>query len=135
MGVLLNPYLTFDGTAGEAVAFYAEVLGGEPSVTTFASAMGGDGPPGVMHAHLETPDGFTLMLSDTPPGEPFSRGSDMSVSLSGDDAAKLRRWWDRLSEGGEVQVPLEKQMWGDVFGACKDKFGVTWLVNIAGDAA
>ncbi|MCW2522417.1 MAG: phnB, partial [Frankiales bacterium] len=52
-------------------------------------------------------------------------------SLSGDDEGELRGYWDKLSDGGTVSVPLEKQMWGDVFGQCEDKFGVKWMVNIA----
>jgi PhnB protein len=44
----------------------------------------------------------------------------------------LRSNWKQLSEGGTVMVQLEKQMWGDEFGMCADKFGVTWMVNIAG---
>jgi PhnB protein len=53
------------------------------------------------------------------------------VSLSGDDADDLRRYWDALADGGAVFVPLEKQMWGDEFGMCADRFGVQWMVNIS----
>ncbi len=88
-----------------------------------------------MHAMLETPSGFTLMASDLPPGMDQQPGSNISISLSGDDADALRGWWDRLSNGGTVTVPLEKQMWGDVLGACHDRFGIGWMVNIAGSAA
>ena len=67
-----------------------------------------------------------------PPGAERRRGNDVTVALSGDDAETLRRWWGRLSDGGEVETELERQMWGDEFGACTDRFGVHWLVNIAG---
>ncbi|WP_411157593.1 VOC family protein [Nocardia farcinica] len=63
----------------------------------------------------------------------YQPGSSISVSLSGDDADRLRGWWNKLSEGGTVTVPLEKQMWGDEFGMCQDRFGVAWMVNIAGE--
>jgi PhnB protein len=88
-----------------------------------------------MHANLETDAGFTLMASDNAPDTPFQPGNTMSVSLSGDDAEALHGYWTALSDGGQVTVPMEKQMWGDEFGMCTDRFGVTWLVNIAGDAA
>lgn len=52
------------------------------------------------------------------------------MSLSGDDAGELRGYWDKLTDGSTVSVPLEKQMWGDVFGMCTDRFGITWMVNI-----
>lgn len=132
----LNPYVSFPGTARSAAQFYQEVFGGEASVMTFADAGAADAPDPdqVMHAQLETPAGL-LMLADMPPGTDHSPGNDIAISLSGDDAAELRGWWDRLSDGGTVAVPLEKQMWGDVFGMCTDRFGVSWMVNIAGDAA
>lgn len=57
-------------------------------------------------------------------------GDNITVSLSGDDGDVLRGYWEQLSGTGTVSVPLEKQMWGDEFGACTDKFGISWLVNI-----
>ena len=51
------------------------------------------------------------------------------VSLSGDDE-DLREYWDKLSESGTVTTPLEKQVWGDEYGACTDQFGIDWMVNI-----
>ncbi len=133
----LNPYIGFSGNARQAVEFYREVFGGELAVDTYGGS--GMAAPGdedkVMHAQLETPDGFVLMLADMPPGTAHSPGNDMAISLSGDDADELRGYWDRLADGGSVQVPLEPQMWGDVFGMCTDRFGVSWMVNIAGDAA
>ena len=137
MASRLNPYLTLPGTARQAAEFYRDVFGGDLSVTTFgeAGAAGAPHADQVMHAQLESPSGYTLMLSDMPPGSEHSPGNDMAISLSGDDDAELRGFWDRLADGGSVQVPLEPQMWGDVFGMCTDRFGVSWMVNIAGEAA
>ena len=134
MASRLNPYLTFPGTAREAVTFYESVFGGTLTVMTFAAAgaAGAQDPKAVMHAMLETPSGFTLMASDMAPGTDFDPGTNLALSLSGDDDADLRRYWDALSEGGTVQMPLELQMWGDVFGSCLDRFGVPWMVNIMG---
>ena len=133
MASVLNPYISFDGTAREAMESYRDAFGGELTVNTFGDF--GQAPPGfedkVMHSQLETPSGFTLMASDTPPGMPFQPGTNISVSLSGDDEGELRGYWDKLSEGGQVTLALEKQMWGDVFGMVVDRFGVTWMVNIA----
>ena len=136
MASRLNPYLSLPGTARQAVEFYSGVFGGEASVMTFGDAGAADAPNAdqVMHAQLESPSGYTLMVADMPPGTDHQPGNDMSVSLSGDDVDELRGYWDKLSDGGAVQVPLEKQMWGDVFGMCTDKFGVSWMVNIADSA-
>jgi PhnB protein len=136
MASKLNPYLNFENTAREAMEFYRSVLGGDLTVNTFGE-YGDEGPgkDGVMHAQLETPSGFTLMASDAPPGMPLDTGSQVSISLSGDDSDALRGYWEKLSEGAQVTMPLEKQMWGDEFGMLTDRFGMLWLVNIAGGGA
>ena len=132
MSSRLNPYLSFKDNARDAIDFYGSVFGGQPNVMTFAQ-MGdeGDEKDKVMHATLETPSGFTLMASDTPArmGDPSANGS---VSLSGDADEELRGYWTKLSDGGQIVMPLEKAQWGDSFGMLVDKFGVSWLVNIAG---
>ena len=135
MASRLNPYITFSGNAREAMEFYQSALGGELGLNTFGEYgdAGADGDK-IMHANLETPDGYTLMASDTPPGMEASSGSSITVSLSGDDAEKLRGYWEKLSEGGEVFMPLEKQVWGDEFGQFSDKYGIQWMVNIVGSA-
>jgi PhnB protein len=132
MGTHLNPYISFNGDARQAMEFYAEVFGGELKTNTFGEFGGGDDAYAdkIMHAQLEAEDGLTLMGADTGPGMEHNPGTNISISLSGDDDAKLHGYWDRLSEGGTVAVPLEKQMWGDVFGMCVDRFGITWMVNI-----
>ncbi|GAA3294563.1 VOC family protein [Streptomyces cinereospinus] len=133
MASRLNPYLVFEGDARQALEFYQEVFGGTLSLGTYGEIGGRPGTPDadkIMHGMLETPSGFTLMGADTPPGEDFQRGNAFSISLSGDDASELRGYWERLTAGGSVSVPLEKQMWGDVFGMCADRFGVAWMVNI-----
>ncbi len=84
----------------------------------------------IMHGILETASGFTLMGADTPSGMELNPGNNIAVSLSGDDADELRGYWEKLSDGGTVSVPLEKQMWGDEFGMCMDRFGIGWMVNI-----
>lgn len=137
MSVRLNPYLNFaDGQAREALEFYASVLGGDLNLMTFGQ-MGTEGPVGeqIMHGQLETPDGFTLMGADAPPEfVQLAFGDNVSVSISGDDAEKMTGWFHALSADAQaITMPLEKQMWGDVFGSFKDRFGINWLFNIADD--
>jgi PhnB protein len=133
----LNPYISFTDDARQAMEFYRGVFGGELSLNTFGEAGGADGPDAdkVMHAQLETPAGYTLMASDTPSGMDHTAGTNISVSLSGDDAGELRGYFTKLSDGGNVTMPLEKQMWGDEFGMCVDRFGIAWMVNINQPAA
>jgi PhnB protein len=129
----LNPYLNFRDNSREAMEFYKDVFGGKLDISTFGEYGDPNGPGAnnVMHAQLETDRGFTLMASDAPPGMEFNQGDgNITISLSGDDEAELRGYWDKLSEGGTVTMPLEKQMWGDIFGMCTDKFGMPWMVDI-----
>ena len=86
----------------------------------------------VMHAMLDVPGVLTLMGSDTPSHMEYHEPAGISVSLSGDDDATLRGWWDGLSADGKVNVPLEVAPWGDAFGMFTDKYGIDWMVNIAG---
>jgi PhnB protein len=72
------------------------------------------------------------MASDTPPGMPYQPGQNITISISGDDADRLRGYFEKLSAGGNVVMPLEKQMWGDEFGMFVDKFGIGWMVDITG---
>lgn len=134
MASRLNPYLRFNGNARQAMEFYKSVFGGTMTMSTFGE-FGQEGTPiadQIMHAQLESDAGYTLMASDTPPGMAFNPGDTITISLSGDDTGDLQGYWEKLAEGGKVEVPLEKQMWGDTFGALTDRFGVNWMVNIAG---
>jgi len=138
MATRLNPYISFDGNARQAMEFYQQVFGGDLALNTFAEMGGAADAPGadqIMHGMLETDGGLTLMGSDTPPGTDHHPGNNMAVSLSGDDAPALRGHWEQLSAGGTVTVPLERQMWGDDFGMCIDQFGIAWMINILQSSA
>lgn len=137
MSSRLNPYVSFRDNAREALDFYASVLGGELHVSTFGEfpGAGAELAEKIMHGQLETPAGFTLMAADTPPGVEHQPGTNVTLSLSGDDADELRGYWAGLSEGATIQTPLEVQMWGDEFGQLTDRFGISWLVNISGASA
>jgi len=135
MSTILNPYINFRGQAKEAGEFYRSVFGGELTVSTFDEFQmptePGEGDL-VMHSQLTTPGGLTLMISDVPTGMEYKPGNNISVSLSGEDEEELRGYFDKLAEGGTLSMPLEKAPWGDSFGQLVDKFGIGWLVNIAG---
>ena len=138
MPTKLNPYLSFKDNAREAMEFYKTVFGGRLEMTTFKEFHASQDPSEddrIMHGMLETENGITLMGADTPEGMEYSTGSNFSVSLSGDNEAELRGYWEKLSVDSTIIMPLEKAPWGDTFGMLTDKFGVPWLVNIAGQKA
>ncbi|KHF43290.1 VOC family protein [Saccharomonospora viridis] len=130
----LNPYLSFPGNARQAMEFYRDGFGGNLSMATFGDFDMQDTPDAdkIMHSALETDLGFTLMGADVPSDQEYKPGNNIGVSVSGDDAEALRDYWARLSEGGTVVVPMERQLWGDEFGMCVDRFGVEWMVDIGG---
>lgn len=131
----INAYLGFRDTARQAMDFYQSVFGGEVTHSTFGEFQASEDPAEqekIMHSMLTTDNGQVLMASDTPNSMEYTPGGSISMSLSGEDAAELQGCWERLSDGGTVTVPLEPAPWGDTFGMCVDKFGVQWLVNVAG---
>ena len=128
----LNPYLNFNGNAAEAMRFYKSALGGELHIQTFGEAgvAQNDAEKNLtMHAAL-TGDGITLFASDGRPGTKVVFGDNVHLSLNGDDESTLTGYFNRLAEGGKVDMPLAKQFWGDVFGMLTDKYGFHWMVNI-----
>lgn len=139
MPSLLNPYINFKDNARQAMEFYHSIFGGKLDITTFAEAHMDTNPADkdkVMHSMIEAPNGMTFMASDTPSFMEYKDyHSNISISLSGQDETELRGYWDKLAEGGKVNMPLEKAPWGDTFGMVTDKFGINWMVNIAGPMA
>jgi PhnB protein len=133
MASLLNPYINFNGNARQALEFYASAFGGTLNVNTFADFGQKDSPDAdkIMHGQLETEAGYTIMAADTSSEMEYNGLHGFGVSLSGDDGDLLRGYWEKLSASGSAVMPLQKQVWGDEFGMCVDKFGVTWLVNIS----
>lgn len=140
--VKLEPYIYFKGQCREAMEFYKSVFGGEIEAMTYADMP--EGMPGMeninkdwlMHASLKGGDA-NIMASDTLKASPTAAKIDLS--LGGTEEIRLREIFGKLSVDGKVDMPLEKQFWGDTFGSLTDKFGVTWTMNIGtpgkGDAA
>lgn len=138
MGTMLNPYLSFRDDAREAMDFYQSVFGGEVTRMTFGDIGMAEDPADaqkVMHSMLVTDSGLALMCADTPSSMELTPGTNFAISLSGDDAEQLRRWWEGLSASGQIVQPLEPAPWGDTFGMCIDRFGVSWMVDITPPAA
>jgi PhnB protein len=135
MKTTLVPYLNFDGRTSEAMKFYHSVLGGELKMQTFAEAgMAEKSELGnrIMHADLKT-DTVSMMASDTHSdhSQPLMAGNNINLSLIGTDEATLSEYFNKLAEGGQIVMPLEKQFWGDLYGMLIDKFGIPWMVNIS----
>lgn len=132
----INAYLTFNGNCGEAFDYYVKHLGGKiNAVMKFSDAPngGGCGPEmgdKVMHACM-TIGSQDLMGSDAVseycPYEPLK---GISIALHPSSLEEAERVFAALSDGGTVQMPLEKTFWAARFGTCIDQFGVPWMLNL-----
>ena len=137
----VNPYLNFDGKAEEAMTFYKSVFGGEFSGNGIMHM--GDMPgcdemnitdeekKRVMHVSLPLDNGQFLMASDIVPsmGHQLHVGNNNYISICPDSREEADRLFEALSQGGEVEMPMQDQFWGDYFGSLKDKYGVCWMLN------
>jgi PhnB protein len=128
----LNPYISFQSDARRAMEFYRSVFGGDLQLDTFSSYEGMVQDPSdndlIMHGQLTTPDGFVLMGADTPSGMEYKKPAGISVSVSGDDEAKLEGFWNALADGGSVVMPFDVPPWGGRFGMLRDRFGIDWMI-------
>lgn len=128
-----HPYLFFSGDCDAAFAFYHQVLGGELEVMRHsdlpegAEPMAGAEPHHVMHAALTLGDGV-LMGSDDPTGDGGPK-TGVAVSYSAPDVDEARRVFESLSTGGRVDMPFGPTFWSPGFGACLDRFGISWMID------
>jgi len=130
----LDPYFNFKENTREVMTFYQTVFGGKLEMSTFKDYNASEDPSfddKIMHAMLEADNGISFMAADTPKGMEHLAGANGRMALSGDDELELVGYFDKLAAGGSVLAPLEKSPWGDQFGMVMDKYGITWMVNIA----
>ncbi len=134
MQTKLNPYLSFKSNAREAMEFYKSVFGGKLQLNTFKEYHASQTPGEddlIMHAELNAGDALTFFAADTPARMEFHPGTNINMSLTGENEEELKTYFGKLSAGGKVSMPLKKEVWGDTFGMCTDKFGIGWMVNIS----
>jgi PhnB protein len=133
MQTRLNPYVNFIGNARQAMEYYKTIFGGSLKMSTLKDYHASQNPVEddlIMHAELDSGRGVRFMASDTPERREYIPGNNITLTLSGDNEKQLRIYFQELSAGGTVTMPLEKAMWEDTFGMCIDRFGIGWLVNI-----
>lgn len=113
--------------------FYKSVFGGNLKTTTFKDGGVPSDPNeenNLMHSELDAGNGVMFMASDTPSHMEYNAGKSISMSLSGENEAELKGYWEKLAVGASIEQPLTKAPWGDTFGMLTDTFGVRWMVNI-----
>lgn len=135
-GISIEPYLFFKGNCKEAMEFYKNVFGGELTVQTMGevpaeSRMPGADPSSVMHAALKGQ--VNLFGSDS--ANASDHTAKVELTIGGSDEAAMRMIFDKLADGGQVKMTLQKMFWGDIYGQLSDKYGVDWMMNIAAAGA
>ena len=134
----LHPYLNFDGNAQEAMDFYRKAFGGGfSSVVRFREfpmegvTISDEDKDKLMHIALPIGDDHVLMASDTLPslGQKLVQGNNAYIAIFPSDRDEADRLFAALSEGGDIEMPIADQAWGDYFGSFKDRFGVMWMVD------
>ena len=135
----LNPYLSFQDKAEEALTFYQSVLGGELNISRFGDMPDSPEMPVpeadknlVMHGQLDTPNGLCLMAADSGSVMPYvAPSAGMTVALTGgaEDMDYIRTAFEKLSDGGSDVMPFAPAPWGDRYGQLKDRYGISWMFD------
>ncbi|CUR60477.1 Glyoxalase/bleomycin resistance protein/dioxygenase [metagenome] len=135
MTVDVTPHLNFRGRAREALTFYREALGGELAVVTYADAHAAQDPAEadqVMWGQVVAPNGARVMAYDVPGATAYDAGTiAFFVSLRGDDADEVAALWTGLADGATILQDLGPSGWAPLYGMLRDRFGVTWVLDVA----
>ncbi|MGH7624086.1 MAG: VOC family protein [Gemmatimonadaceae bacterium] len=126
----ITPYVEFDGTARDAMTFYAKQLGADLDIPSFANAntpVPQAAPGRILHARLSK-DGASLIAGDSMSNAPHQPGRFL-VCVECDDVPEIERLFAAFSDGGSVIMPLENTFWGARFGMLTDRYGVSWMFN------
>lgn len=139
----VNPYLNFKGNAEQAFDYYKTVFGGEFMMVVRFRDFGGNGM-GVAEkdldkiAHIALPLGsdHVLMATDCvgSMGKTFNAGNNYYITIEADSDEEAGRLFNALSNGGNVEMPLQRTEWAEKYGVCADRFGVQWMVSYTGEA-
>ncbi|WP_438000352.1 VOC family protein [Sorangium sp. So ce185] len=135
MTVSVTNHLNFRGDARAALEFYQSVFGGDLTIVTYKDAHNVQAPSEadqVMWGQVAAKNGFRVMAYDVPSRTPWERGENaFFVSVRGDSAAEISALWEQLSAGATIVQPLAPSGWTPLYGMLKDRFGVTWVLDVA----
>lgn len=126
----LNPYINFNGNCREAVNFYSDIFKTEkPIIMTYGEShngeLGEEVKDLVMHTYLNI-QGLTIMFSDFSPDMEFILGNNTSLTIVSKDMDEIRYLYDRLKDGGKIDMELQETFWSKLYGSLVDKFGLIW---------
>lgn len=134
MTVQSTTHLNFRGDARAALAFYQSVFGGEQMLVSYKDAGQVQDPAEadqVMYGQVSADNGFRVMAYDVPSRMGWNPGEiPFFVSVRGNAADEITRYWEKLVDGATVVQPLAPSGWSPLYGMLKDRFGVTWVLDV-----
>ncbi len=137
MSVKVVPHLNFRGDARAALEFYQSVFGGDMAIVTYENAGNVQDPSEadqVMWGQVAADSGFRVMAYDVPSRMPWDLGENpFFVSLRGDTTEEITVYWAKLSDGATILQPLASAQWAPLYGMLKDRFGITWVVDVVSE--
>lgn len=135
MSIRTVTHLNFQGQARAALAFYHDVFKGRQTLVTYAQAGRSEEaaePDHILWGQVTGEDGIALMAYDVPAGAHWHPGdASFFVSLRGDDAGTIQHLWQRLARDADILCTLAPSHWSPLYGMLRDRFGVTWVVDVS----
>ncbi|GHH42877.1 VOC family protein [Lentzea cavernae] len=135
MSIETTVHLNFRDNAREALEFYRSVFGGHVVAFTYAQAQDVEHPADaerVSWGEVRTEAGFHVMAYDVRENQTYDAGDrPFFVSVRGNDVEELTGYWKGLSEGATVLADLGPAGWAPLYGMLRDRFGVTWTLDLA----
>jgi len=135
MAIRTTTHLNFRGDARAALGFYQSVFGGDIVLVTHAQSYGTTDPAEaelIGYGQVTSPAGFSIMAYDVPASREYAPGiAPVFVSVRGDTADEVAGYWAGLVEGGTVIAPFGPSQWSKGYGMLRDRFGVTWVLDVA----
>lgn len=137
----VSSYLNFPGNTEEAFRYYKQVFKSDfiNGIKRFDEVPADHSHPPmdesvkkmVLHVELPILGGHILMGTDAPKefGMTVKPGNNMHLNLEPESRVEAKRLFDALSEGGQIEMPIEDTFWGAYYGSCTDKFGINWMIN------
>ncbi len=134
MTIAVTPHINLRGQARAALELYKGVFGGELAIVSYADMGNTEAETAdhVVWGQVAAGNGFRIMAYDVYPHLEWDQGHDpFFVSVRGADAAEVQGYWDKLVEGSTIKQPIGPSQWAPLYGMLTDKFGITWILDVA----
>jgi PhnB protein len=134
MAITTTTHINFRGQARDALRYYQSVFGGEISLFTYGQAQTAQNPDQaelITWGQVKSEAGFHVMAYDVQPDRDWAPGTiPYFISIRGKDAAEIQNYWDKLVDGSTIIQPIGAAGWSPLYGMIKDRFGVTWVLDV-----